>query len=131
MRAEKVVKALLAASSDVQAIATGGVHPCVAPLGTAAPYVVFALEGAKREPTISMDSIAIVVATVSVMAIAADYETMKTLLEACRVAVAYQAGAINGVNVSEILILDEGADQYQPDVRLYGQAMAFSITHQE
>lgn len=134
MRAELVVKALLDADTAVQSILSGQVFPCLAPLTSPAkkpPYVVYALEGATREPTVSFAVITQVTATVSVMAVALDYAGVKALLEACRIAVAYKYGTIAGVVVSQITVGDEGPDLYQPDLRWYAQSMNFVVVHQE
>lgn len=135
MRSEKVAAALLAASSDIAAIlavdGAGTINAVAANDTTHVPYVVYAFDGAVREPTVSFAEKTIVTSQIAVMGVTRDYPTLKTLMEAIRVALAYQHGTIAGVVVGQITISAEEPDAFQPDLRLFGQTMRFAIVHEE
>ena len=131
MRAEKVVAALLQAAAPVTAIVGTKVYGGVAPESTAAPLIVYRKAGAQRVPSVSMGALCEVEASIEVLIVARTYAELKSLGEEVRKALAYQSGAIAGVDVMQINADSEGADDYDSDLREHGQAWTFSVKHSE
>lgn len=140
MRAEKVVRALLDASTEVQAIVEGRVWGGNAPQKAAAPLLIYRKLSAQRDAQLDRDEFCIVDAQIEILCIAKTYPALKELAEAVRVALAWVEGvddggspsaAIAGVSVLGILITDEGPDEYDPDLDEHGQSWIFTVKHIE
>jgi hypothetical protein len=132
MRAEKAVSALLAADAGVAAIVASRIFGAFAPDDTAAPLLVYRKLSASREPQVELAAPPqLVEALVEVLCVAPSYPVLKSLGEAVRVALVGQRGTVNGVDLLGIAIEEEGADEYEPQLREYAQAWTYRVQHTE
>lgn len=133
MRAEAIVRALLANAAGVTAIVGGRIYGGVASQDAPAPLLVFRKIGATREEGMdpAAGASAIVRAQVEVTCVAAEYDDLKALGEAVRTALAYQRGTVAGHALLGIFIEAEGPDEYMPDRDQLMQAWTFRIEHDE
>lgn len=131
MRAEKALTTLLAADSGVSALVGTRIYGSAPPENTPAPLIVYRKLSAARTPTLSIGTLAEVDARIEVLCIATSYAQLKTLAEAVRTALAYQRGTLAGVDVLDITIDDEGADEYDADLREHAQSWTYLVKHTE
>jgi len=131
MRAEKVVKSLLDGAAGVTAIVGTKIYAVMAAQADDAPFIVYAKESATRDRYISLGGPTVVHATISIQCVALDYATLKNLGEEVRLALMGAHGTIAGVDVVSIETATEGADAFEPDLRLFGQNWQFEVIHQE
>ena len=132
MRAEQIVKALLTADAGVTALVGTKVWGGIAAQDIATPFVVFRKVSASRDE--GMDPAGgsgLVRAQIEVTCVAAEYEDLKALGEAVRVALAYERGTVAGHELLGIFIETEGADEYLPDRDEFFQAWVFRVEHTE
>lgn len=131
MRAEKVLTDLLEADAGVAAIVGTKIYGNVPPENTAAPLIVYRKLAAVRNLSLSMSALAEVEARIEVLCIATTYAQLKALAEAVRVALAYKRGTYAGVDVLNITVDDESADEYDADLREHAQSWVYLIKHTE
>ena len=134
MRAEKVVAALLGASSAVAAIVGQKIFHVAAHDDTDAPLVVYRKLAAQREAQIDANTGAdamLVTATVEIFCVAKSGAQLLALGEAVRTALSYQAGTVAGVALVDIQAPEEGAQEYEPTLREFSQSWTFSMQHTE
>lgn len=137
MRAEKVVKSLLAADAGVTAIIGAKLWGGVAAQDEEPPFVVYRKIATTRDEGMDPDEITpgaatcIVRAQIEITCVAAQYEGMKTLGEAVRNALAYQRGTVAGVELLGIFIDSEGADEFNPERDEFFQTWVFRVEHSE
>lgn len=132
MRAEKIVAALLTSDAGIAALAADRIYGGVAPEQVPSPLVVYLKRSAEHDETLAPDGDgALVRAVIDVLCVAPTYPELKALGEAVRVALAWRQGEIAGEQCAGITILDEGADQYDPDLREHAQLWSFSVSHSE
>lgn len=133
MRAEKVIAALLGAAGDVTSIVGQRIYGGVAEEDAPAPLIVYRkAPGTQRDETLlSAGEPVIVTALVEVTYVATSYEQLKTLAEAGRVALINQQGITAGIQVHELLVADEGADEYDHDIKEHGQRWTYRVVHTE
>lgn len=132
MRAEKIVAALLNADAGVAAIVGTRVFGGVAHEQSPAPLVVYSKRSAERGGMLAPNNEgAVVTAVLDVLCIAPNYEQLKVLAEAVRRALVYQQGTVAGEHLMGIEAIDEGVDQYDPELREFGQVWGYQVTHTE
>lgn len=132
MRAEKIVAALLTADAGVAAIVGTGVFGGVAHEQWPAPLVVYRKRSAERGGLLAPGNDgAVVTAVLDVVCIATTYEQLKQLAEAVRQALVYQQGTVAGEHLMGIEAIDEGADEYEPELREFGQVWGYQVTYSE
>lgn len=132
MRAEKVIRSLLMAASGVTAIVS---TRCYAPpLKQGQTYPALLVEAVSTAPIPTIDASAsyrLVRARIQVTAYAADLSTVKSLVEAVRVACDYKHGTIADVSVASVLCELVGPDEYVEGLYLYRQLVDFYVTLKE
>jgi hypothetical protein len=131
MRAEKAVAALLNAAPGVSAIVGAKIYGAAAPDETPAPLLVYRKVSAERPDQLQPSPIQLVEAQVEVLCVASTYPELKALGEAVRLALVGQAGIVNGVELQYISIEEEGADEYEPQLREFAQPWTFRVQHTE
>lgn len=130
MRAEKAVAAILDADVGVAAIVGTKIYGCSAPEDEAAPMVIYAKQGAEREPYLDAGTY-IVRARVVVLCVASTYDVLKSLGEAARIALNGKSGTFGGVEVSEVQLSEEGPDEYEPGLKEFAQSFVYTVIHVE
>lgn len=130
MNAEKVVYALLSADAALAALVSTRIYPGELPQNVATPAVVYRVVDSVDRPTISGDGGSqLVQARISVVAIATDYSTVKSINEAVKDAMRYRHGSIAGVEVTTITRDIVGPDIYDPDVERHEQGVDYIVVH--
>jgi hypothetical protein len=132
MRAEKVVRSLLLANATVSGAVANRVYPVTLPEGTALPAIVLDHVSTVEQPTIDANApFALVESRISVTVISDVYTTMKTLMDACRVALNYKRGSISGVNVVSVRRALVGPEYKDDQLRSFAQSQDFMVLHFE
>lgn len=132
MRAEKVIRSLLLANATVSAAVGTRVYPVTLPEGTALPAIVLDHISTVEQPTIDANSpLALVESRISCTVIANDYTTLKTLVDACRVACNFQRGTIASVSVVSVRRALVGPEYKDDELRSYAQPQDFMVLHFE
>ena len=132
MNAEKVVYALLSADAGVTAIVSTRIYPSDLPQQIAVPAIVYRHVDTVDRPTIHGDGGSQLVQTrISVIAIANDYATVKSINEAVKDAMRYRFGSIAGVQVATITRDIAGPDLFDPDLERHEQGVDYLVVHND
>lgn len=132
MRAEKVIRSLLLANATVSAAVGTRVYPVTLPEGTTLPAIVLDHVSTVEQPTIDANApYALVESRISVTVIANDYVTLKSLSEACRVALNFQRGSIAGVSVVSVRRALVGPEYKDDELKSYAQPQDYMVLHFE
>lgn len=131
MRAEKVIRSLLMASSGVTALVEDRCRPPPLPQNTELPALTVEHISTVELPTISAGGTALVQSRIEINALANDYATVKALIEVVRQACLYQRGTIAGIEVASVLRGSAGPDLRDDDVGLYRQSIDFLVVYRE
>jgi hypothetical protein len=135
MRAERAVKALLDAAAGVTAIVGSGaaarIYGGAAPQETSAPLVIYSKQSGEREPVLDQVAERRVDSLIDVLVVATTYAQLKTLGEAVRLALNGKKGTFGGTAVLDIVIENESADQFEPQLDEFGQVWTFRVMHTE
>lgn len=132
MRAEKVIRSLLLANATVTAAVGTRVYPVTLPEGTTLPAIVLDHVSTVEQPTIDANApLALVESRISVTVIADTYTTLKTLTDACRVALNFKRGSIAGVNVVSVRRALVGPEYKDDQLRSFAQPLDFMVLHFE
>lgn len=132
MRAEKVVRSLLAADPTVSAAVGNRIYPVTLPEGVALPAIVLDHISTVEQPTIDANApFGLVESRISVQVISDSYTTMKSLIEACRLALNFKRGTIAGVVVVSIRRALVGPEYRDDDLKSYAQPQDFMVLHFE
>lgn len=132
MRAEKVIRALLAAAPGVTALVATRIYPGPVPQGAALPAISY--EHISTVSLATLDAAAaynLVQTRIETTAIAKTYGEVKALVEEIRKALDYQRGTIAGVEVTSIVRGSAGPDLRDDDMQIYTQAVDFLLTLRE
>lgn len=132
MRAEKVVRALLAADPTVSASVGTRIYPVTLPEGAALPAIVLDHISTVDQPTIDANApLALVESRISVQVIADSYVTLKSLIEACRTALQFKRGTIAGVSVVTVRRALVGPEYKDDELKSFAQPQDFLVLHFE
>lgn len=133
MRAEKVIRALLAQAAGVSAVVGDRIHPVPLPQGVTLPALGYTHVSTREHTGDGSASAAYVLCTsrIQVDVLAKDYPTQKSLLDEVRKACNYQRGIIAGVTVVSVLRAGVAHDERDDDMRVYRQSIDFLVTYQE
>ncbi len=137
MRAEQIVESLLTGAAGVTALVGSRIYGGVAAQDVAAPLVVYRKVGATRDEGMDPADVqpdadtAFERAQIEVTCVAAEYEALKSLGEAVRLALAYRRGAVAGYELLGIFIESEGPDEFDPNRDEFFQAWVFRVEHSE
>lgn len=132
MRAEKVVRNLLTANATVTAAVSSRIYPVTLPEGTALPAIVLDHVSTVEQPTIDANApFGLVESRISVTVIANDYVTLKTLSDACRVALNFKRGSIAGVSVVSVRRALVGPEYKDDELKSYAQPQDYMVLHFE
>jgi hypothetical protein len=137
MRAEKVVKTLLAADATIASYVGTRIWGGMAQQDVDGPFIVYRKLAASRDEGIDPADVqpgaatCVVSALMEVVVVARDYEQMKSLGEAVRLALAYKRGTVAGVELLGISIEAEGADEYSVENDEHFQPWTFRVQHSE
>ena len=132
MRAEKVVRSLLATDPTVSAAVGNRIYPVTLPEGVALPAIVLDHISTVEQPTIDANApFGLVESRISVQVISDSYTTMKSLIEACRLALNFKRGSISGVAVVSIRRALVGPEYRDDDLKSYAQPQDFMVLHFE
>lgn len=131
MRAEKAVAALLNADVGVSALVGTKIYGAAAPDETPAPLLVYRKVSADRAEQLSPEPVQLVEAQIEVLCVASTYPELKALGEAVRLALVGRAGTVAGVDLQYIRVQEEGADDYEPQLREFAQPWTFAVQHTE
>lgn len=132
MRAEKVIRSLLAAAPSVSALVATRIYPAPIPQATTLPAIGYS--HVSTVPLTTLDASAgfnLVRSRIEVFAIAKSYADQKALVEEIRKALDYQRGTIAGVEVVSILRDVSGPDLRDDDMQIFTQATDFLVTLRE
>jgi hypothetical protein len=132
MSAEKIIKALLYASSELTALVADRIYPLPAPQDCVFPAVGYRHISTTPQPTIDASApYNLVSSRVEVAVMAQDYPTQKSLIGPVRRACEFQRGTIAGVPVVAVLWDADGVDFRDDAQQLYVQTVDFMITFRE
>ena len=134
MRAEKVVRHLLDASSAISAIVGSRIWGGVAEEQAPAPLLVFRKLSAERGERLDREVECEVEALIEVIVAAISYPQLKSLGELVRITLTYDEAinqTIAGVSVLRINCVSEDEDQHNPERREFFQAWTFLVHHTE
>lgn len=132
MRAEKVVRSLLLANATVSAAVVNRVFPVTLPEGTVLPAIVLDHVSTVDQPTIDANSpLGLVESRISVTVISETYTQLKTLTDACRVALNFKRGPIAGVSVVSVRRALVGPEYKDDQLRSFAQPQDFMVLHFE
>ncbi len=132
MRAEKVVRSLLLANASVASAVGTRIYPVTLPDGVALPAIVLDHISTVEQPTIDANAPAqLVESRISATVMTNDYVTLKTLIDACRVALNFQRGVIEGVTVVSVRRALVGPEYRDDELRSYAQAQDWMVLHYE
>jgi len=129
MNACKPVYALLSTNSVLQALVGTNVYAKLAKQGTQAPYLIYEQVDAVLEPIIDATQPRLWRARVQLMAVADDYATVKSVLEAAVRACNYQRGSIAGVQVALIIHDSAGADDFDVGTQQFYQSSDLTVLY--
>lgn len=132
MRAEKAIRSLLLASPTVSGLVANRIYPVTLPDNVSLPALVIDHISTVEQPTIDANApLALVESRISVTAIANDYPTLKTLIDACRAACNFKRGTIAGVSVVSVRRALVGPEYKDDELRSYAQPQDFMVLHFE
>lgn len=134
MRAEKVVRHLLGASSVLSGIVGDRIWGGIADDQAPAPLIVFRKLQAERLERLDRETECEVEAVIEIVVAAPTYSQMKDLGEYVRTALTYDESinqTIAGVSVLGITCLSEGEDGYGPERREHFQDWQYRVHHTE
>lgn len=134
MRAEKALATLLAGDAGIAALVGSKIYGGFVPQETAAPFLMYRKEGATREYRLTVSPSApnaTVLARMSVLIVAKEYDALKALGEAVRLALVGRTGTHGGTTVLSLLLAEEGSDEYDPDLGEFAQVYTFDLAHTE
>jgi hypothetical protein len=131
MRAEKAIASLLNAAPGVNAIVADRIYGGASKEETPAPLLIYRKLSAQRPAQEDPAPLQLVEAQVEVLCVARTYAELKDLAEAVRLALVGARGQVNGVDLLYVSIEEEGADEYEPQLREFAQAWTFAVQHTE
>lgn len=134
MKAEKVIKARLDSVTAVTDIVGTRIRGGILKQNETMPAVVYSRTGSRRTRGVSSDP-GMATVTLRLTCVAQEYDDVKALAEAVRVALqrygSAEAGAdIGGVTVYDILFVED-ADEYDNELGLHLVPMIFEVIHAE
>lgn len=132
MRAEKVVRSLLLANATVTAAVGSRIYPVTLPEGTALPAIVLDHISTVEQPTIDANAPAqLVESRISATVMANDYLTLKSLVDACRIALNFKRGSIEGVSVVSVRRALVGPEYKDDELQNFAQSLDWMVLHFE
>ena len=132
MRAEKAIASLLNSSAGVTALVGARIYGGAAQEEAPTPLLIYRKLSAVRVDQADLDvSPQLVEAMIEVLCVAATYPQLKDLGEAVRLALLGERGTVNGVDLLYVSVEEEGADEYEPQLREFAQAWTFRVQHTE
>lgn len=131
MSAEKIITALLRASSPLVAVVSTRIGPGPLPQGTALPAVATNLISNVRRNTVgTREAAQLFRSRMQVTVLASSYAQQKTLVRLVADACKYQRGTIAGFSGVSVLPDIEGPDMRDDDATIYMQTIDFSVSYQ-
>ena len=132
MRAEKVIHSLLNGAAGVSALVADRIYPSPLPQGVTLPALAVEHISTVDLPTIDAAApYALVQSRIEVTALAKDYPTQKSLIEAVRQACQFESGVIAGVTVVVVLRDGVGPDLRDDDMQVFSQSIDFRVVYHE
>lgn len=131
MRAEAVVKSLLASYPGVTAIVSSRIQPSPLPETLQLPALAMRHISTVDLPTIDAASYALIRSRIEVTAVTKSYPVQKQLLEQVRLALQYQRGIVAGYQVVSIVRDNVGPDLRDDDKGIFTQSIDFILTLKE
>jgi hypothetical protein len=131
MRAEKAAAALLNAAPGVTALVADRIYGGAAQEESPAPLLIYRKLSADRPAQEDPAPLQLVEAQIEVLCVARTYPELKALGEAVRVALVGARGTVNGVDLLYVSVSEEGADEYEPQLREFAQTWTFLVQHTE
>lgn len=132
MRAEKVVRSLLLANATVTAAVGSRIYPVTLPEGTTLPAIVLDHISTVEQPTIDANAPAqLVESRISATVLTNDYLSLKNLVEACRIALNFKRGTIEGVSVVSVRRALVGPEYKDDELQNFAQSLDWMVLHFE
>lgn len=131
MRAEAVVKALLASYPGVTAIVSTRIQPAPLPETLALPAIATRHISTTDLPTIDALSYGLTRSRIEITVVTKSYPSQKQLLEQVRLALQYQRGTVAGYQVVSIVRDNVGPDLRDDDKQIFTQSIDFIVTLKE
>lgn len=128
----KAVRYLLANNAALTAVVPSAkIVAGLVPQGTVMPAVAVSHVSTVRRNTVKREDKTLCTSRVQVTAMATSYPQQKQICALIRAALPRTRGAINGVQVDDILQGTEGPDFRDDDLGIYMQSLDFMVTHYE
>jgi hypothetical protein len=134
MKAEKVIKTVLAAHAGTAALVGTRIYPVLMPQEPTYPCITYRqvdssrLQGVQTNPGVARIRL-------QVTGWAKTYEETKSLAEQIRLALERYGSAITGTTIAGVVVYDifmgSGADAYEPELDVFALSTDFTVVHEE
>ncbi len=134
MKAEKVIKTVLAAHAGVAGLVVARIYPVVMPQEPTYPNIVYRRVASERIQGVHSDP-GVARVRLQVTAWAATYDECHALAEQVRLALERYGSAITGTTIAGVTVYDvfmgTEADAYEPELDKFAHATDFTVVHAE